>query len=45
MSEPTEVAQEVDALVAHAPALSRLIEEEPDVRYGEGDLLPRSTIL
>jgi glyoxylase-like metal-dependent hydrolase (beta-lactamase superfamily II) len=24
----------------HAPALSRLIEEEPDVRYGDGDELP-----
>jgi metallo-beta-lactamase superfamily protein len=24
----------------HAPALSRLVEEKPDVRYGDGDLLP-----
>ena len=24
----------------HAPALSRQIEEEPDARYGEGDVLP-----
>jgi glyoxylase-like metal-dependent hydrolase (beta-lactamase superfamily II) len=24
----------------HAPALAREIEEEPDVRYGEGDALP-----
>lgn len=24
----------------HAPALSRLLEEEPDARYGDGDLLP-----
>jgi Metallo-beta-lactamase superfamily len=26
----------------YAPALSKLIEEEPDVRYGEGDELPGS---
>lgn len=26
----------------YAPALSRLIEEEPDVRYGDGDGLPGS---
>jgi hypothetical protein len=24
----------------HAPALSRTLDEEPDVRYGDGDLLP-----
>jgi hypothetical protein len=24
----------------HAPALSRLVEEEPDVRYGDGDPVP-----
>jgi hypothetical protein len=24
----------------HAPALSRTLEEEPDIRYGDGDLLP-----
>jgi glyoxylase-like metal-dependent hydrolase (beta-lactamase superfamily II) len=31
--------RELEALV-YAPALSRLIDEEPDVRYSEGDELP-----
>jgi hypothetical protein len=28
------------AAPVHAPALSRLLDEEPDARYGDGDLLP-----